>query len=50
MSLESQIKDSALGLGFDLVGITTAEPFERHEQAASQRVEDGLPADEERLL
>ncbi|MDP6452012.1 MAG: tRNA epoxyqueuosine(34) reductase QueG [SAR202 cluster bacterium] len=42
MSVESQIKDSALGLGFDLVGITTAEPFERDEQAASQRVRDGL--------
>ena len=42
MSQESRIKRYALGLGFDLVGITTAEPFERDEQAASQRVRDGL--------
>lgn len=42
MSLEFRIKKYALGLGFDLVGITTAEPFTRDEQAASQRVRDGL--------
>ena len=42
MSQESRIKRYALSLGFDLVGITTAEPFERDEQAASQRVRDGL--------
>ena len=42
MSVESRIKKYALSLGFDLVGITTAEPFERDEQAASQRVRDGL--------
>jgi len=31
-----------MDIGFDLVGITTADPFERDEEAASQRVRDGL--------
>jgi epoxyqueuosine reductase len=42
MSRESKLKIYGKSLGFDLVGITTAEPFERDEQAASQRVRDGL--------
>jgi epoxyqueuosine reductase len=42
MSLESKIKKLAMDIGFDLVGITTADPFERDEEAASQRVRDGL--------
>ena len=37
-------KTKALGksLGFDIVGITTADRFARDEQAALQRVNDGL--------
>ena len=42
MSIESKIKKLAMDIGFDLVGITTADPFERDEEAASQRVRDGL--------
>jgi epoxyqueuosine reductase len=42
MSRESKLKTYGKSLGFDLVGITTAEPFERDEQAASQRVRDDL--------
>jgi epoxyqueuosine reductase len=41
-TLEGYIKDYARGLGFDVVGITTAEPFLRDERAATQRVRDGL--------
>ena len=41
-TLEESIKDYARGLGFDIVGITTAEPFLRDERAATQRVRDGL--------
>ena len=37
-------KTKALGksLGFDIVGITTADRFARDEQAALERVNDGL--------
>jgi epoxyqueuosine reductase len=41
-NLESKIKQLGRSVGFDLVGITTAEPFLRDEQAALQRVRDGL--------
>ena len=41
-SLESKIKQLGRSVGFDLVGITTAEPFLRDERAALQRVRDGL--------
>ena len=40
--LEQSIKEFAHELGFDVVGIATAEPFLRDEQAAIQRVRDGL--------
>ncbi len=39
---ESDIKEFARDLGFDGVGIASAEPFKRDEQAAVQRVRDGL--------
>ena len=41
-TLERSIKAYGKDLGFDIVGITTAEPFLRDEQAAVQRVRDGL--------
>ena len=41
-TLERSIKAYGEELGFDIVGITTAEPFLRDEQAAVQRVRDGL--------
>ena len=40
--LENTIKDYARSLGFDVVGITSAEPFLRDEQAAIERMRDGL--------
>ena len=39
---ESAIKALAREMGFDLVGIASAEPFLRDEEAAVQRVRDGL--------
>lgn len=42
MSLELEIKKHGRELGFDLVGITTAEPFQRDEKASIERVEAGL--------
>ena len=42
MSRERKIKDLALSIGFDRVGITDAAPFVRDEKAAAQRVRDGL--------
>ena len=36
------MKTLALSLGFDRVGITDAAPFQRDEEAATQRVMDGL--------
>ena len=42
MNLEPKIKSLALSLGFDRVGITHAAPFLRDEEAAAQRVRDGL--------
>ena len=41
-SLESRIKKLGLSCGFDLVGITSADPFERDERAAVERVRSGL--------
>jgi epoxyqueuosine reductase len=41
-SIETRIKKLGRSVGFDLVGITTAEPFLRDEKAALQRVRDGL--------
>lgn len=41
-ALEQTVKRHALSLGFDLVGIATAEPFHRDEQAALQRISDGM--------
>ncbi len=41
-SVELRIKQCALDLGFDLVGITTAERFERDERVATERVRLGL--------
>ncbi len=40
--LEVRVKKLGLSVGFDLVGITGAEPFARDEAAAVQRVRDGL--------
>ena len=40
--LERTVKALARELGFDLVGFTTAEAFERDEKAAIERVRDGL--------
>ena len=40
--LERKVKSLALSLGFDRVGIANAAPFERDEEAATQRVRDGL--------
>ena len=42
VTLEDSIKRYARGLGFDSVGIASAEPFSRDEQAAVQRVRQGL--------
>ena len=42
LKLEQRIKQYALELGFDIVGITSAEPFLRDEQAAIERIRDGL--------
>jgi epoxyqueuosine reductase len=42
VTLEDSIKRYARGLGFDSVGIASAEPFSRDEQAAVQRVREGL--------
>ena len=40
--LEESIKQYARELGFDIVGITTAEPFLRDERAAVDRIRSGL--------
>ena len=41
-ALERTVKDYGRELGFDLVGITTGEPFARDERAATERVRNGL--------
>lgn len=43
-SLEQKIKSYAMSLGFDIVGIASAEPFLRDEKVALARVRDGLMA------
>ncbi len=42
MSLTSDIKDHAYSLGFDLVRVTTAEPFPEREATIKARIEQGL--------
>ena len=42
MKIEQSIKNLGTKLGFDLIGITTAEPFVRDENAALKRVRQGL--------
>ena len=42
MTLAQSVKQYGKELGFDVVGIATAEPFLRDEQAAIQRIRDGL--------
>ena len=41
-TLEQSVKEYGEELGFDIVGITTAEPFVRDERAAIRRIRDGL--------
>ena len=40
--LEKRVKECALGLGFDLVGIASAEAFSEHQAVTLQRIRDGL--------
>ena len=40
--LEKLVKDYALEVGFDLVGIAAADPFEDHKRVTLQRLRDGL--------
>ncbi len=42
MSLTTDIKDYAASLGFDLVRVTSAEPFPEREAAITERIEQGL--------
>ena len=42
MSLTTDIKDYAANLGFDLVRVTSAEPFPEREAAITERIEQGL--------
>ena len=42
MTLEEELKSLALEIGFDRVGISSAEPFVRDEAAAVERVRSGL--------
>ncbi len=42
VSLEDLVKDYALEVGFDLVGISSADPFVDHKQVTLQRLRDGL--------
>ena len=39
--MEDQVKECAYSLGFDIVGITGAEPFVNDERAALKRIDDG---------
>jgi epoxyqueuosine reductase len=41
VSLEDQVRECAVSLGFDLVGITDSGPFESDEKAAIKRINDG---------
>ena len=40
--LEKRVKECALSLGFDLVGIASAEAFSEHQAVTLQRIRDGL--------
>ena len=40
--LEKLVKDYALEVGFDLVGIAAADPFDGHKRVTLQRLRDGL--------
>src|SRR5690349_19855937 len=42
LSLTTDIKDYAASLGFDLVRVTSAEPFPEREAAIKERIEQGL--------
>src|ERR1051326_8620278 len=42
MSLTTDTKDYAASLGFDLVRVTSAEPFPAREAAITERIEQGL--------
>ncbi|MGH2405226.1 MAG: epoxyqueuosine reductase, partial [bacterium] len=44
MSLEESIKDKGRELGFDLVGITTADPFPEADAAYQQWIDSGAHA------
>ena len=41
-SIEKLVKDYALEVGFDLVGIASADPFDADKQVTLQRLSDGL--------
>ena len=41
-SIEKLVKDYALEIGFDLVGIASADPFEADKRVTLQRLRDGL--------
>ena len=41
-SVENLVKDYALELGFDLVGIASADPFDDDRRVTLQRLRDGL--------
>ena len=41
VNLEDMVKKHAGALGFDIVGIASAEPFLRDEQAAVDRIQQG---------
>ena len=41
ITVEDQVKECAYSLGFDIVGITGAEPFVYDERAALKRIDDG---------
>lgn len=42
VNIREQLNHHAIELGFDLIRVTSAEPFVRDEQAATERVRDGL--------
>ena len=41
-SVENLVKDYALEVGFDLVGIASADPFDDDRRVTLQRLRDGL--------
>ena len=40
--LETLVKEYALEVGFDLVGVSSADPFDAHKRVTLQRIRDGL--------